>query len=94
MKVSYRRVKLHGQSEAVLQQVQVFLHNWKVIGTLGFGLLLFFSAFAFTALENAMSVIFFHRVLIRRRRFLVSAVIPYIYILLLAIGLLIVTLSW
>ena len=81
-----------GQSEAVLDQVQVFLHKWKVIGTLGLGLLLFFSAFAFTALENAMSVIFFHRVSIRRRRFLVSAVIPYIYILLLAIGLLIVSL--
>ena len=81
-----------GQSEAVLNQVQVFLQNSKVIGTLGFGLLLFFSAFAFTALENAMSVIFFHRVLIQRRRFLVSAVIPYVYILLLAIGLLLVSL--
>ena len=81
-----------GQSEAVINQVQIFLHNWKVIGTLGFGLLLFFSAFAFTALENAMSVIFFHRVLIQRRRFLVSALIPYVYMLLLAIGLLLVSL--
>jgi membrane protein len=36
-------------------------------------------------------VIFFHRVLIRRRRFLVSAIIPYIYILLLALGLLLVS---
>ena len=38
-----------------------------------------------------MSVIFFHRVAIKRRHFFVSAVIPYIYIFLLAIGLLLVS---
>jgi YihY family inner membrane protein len=54
--------------------------------------MLFFSSLAFTVLENAMSVIFFHRVAIRRRRFLVSAVIPYAYILSLGLGLLLVTL--
>jgi hypothetical protein len=36
----------------------------------------FFQALAFTVLENAMSVIFFHRVKIKRRNFLVSAVMP------------------
>ena len=36
-------------------------------------------------------MIFFHRVSIKRRRFLISAIIPYIYILLLAIGLLVVS---
>jgi membrane protein len=80
-----------GQVDAVIQQVDVFIQNWKVIGFLGFLLLLFFSSFAFTALENAMSVIFFHRVSIKRRHFVVSAVIPYIYMLLLAAGLLIVS---
>lgn len=80
-----------GQVDVVVNQVQVFLKNWKVIGVLGFILLLFFSSFAFTALENAMQVIFFHRVDIKRRRFLVSAIIPYIYILLLAVGLLLVS---
>jgi len=80
-----------GQTEAVISQINVFLQNWKVIGILGFVLLLFFSSFAFTALENAMSVIFLHRVSIKRRRFLVSAIIPYVYILLLAIGLLVVS---
>ena len=38
-----------------------------------------------------MSVIFFHRVAIRRRHFVVSALIPFCYILLLGIGLLVVT---
>jgi YihY family inner membrane protein len=53
--------------------------------------LIFFSSLAFTVLENAMSVIFFHRVAIRRRRFLVSALIPFCYILLLGVGLLLVS---
>lgn len=38
-----------------------------------------------------MSVIFHHRVAIRRRHFLVSAIIPYLYILLIAFGLFIVS---
>ncbi len=80
-----------GQTDAVVNQVDIFLQKSKVIGILGFVLLLFFSSFAFTALENAMSVIFFHRVSIKRRHFLVSAIIPYIYILLLAIGLFVVS---
>ena len=53
--------------------------------------MLFFSSLAFTVLENAMSVIFFHRVTVRRRHFLMSAVMPYLFILSLAVGLLIVT---
>jgi YihY family inner membrane protein len=81
-----------GQVDAVLNQLSVFLQQTRVIGILGFILLLFFSSFAFTALENAMSVIFFHRVSIKRRHFLVSAIIPYVYILLLAVGLLLVSL--
>ena len=81
-----------GQADVVLKQISVFIEHWEVIGLLGFVLLLFFSSFAFTALENAMSVIFFHRVYIKRRRFIISAIIPYIYILLLAIGLLLVSL--
>jgi YihY family inner membrane protein len=80
-----------GQIDVVVNQVNVFIQNWKVIGVFGFLLLLFFSSLAFTALENAMSVIFFHRVTIKRRHFLVSAIIPYVYILLLAAGLLIVS---
>jgi len=87
----YLELVTPGQVDVVVNQVEVFLKNWKVIGVLGFALLLFFSSFAFTALENAMSVIFFHRGYIKRRRFLVSAIIPYIYILLLALGLLVVS---
>lgn len=79
------------QTDAIINQVKVFLENRKVIGILGFILLLLFSSFAFTALESAMSVIFFHRFAVKRRHLIVSAVIPYVYILLLAIGLMLVS---
>ena len=39
-----------------------------------------------------MSVIFLHRVAIRRRHFMISALMPYAYILSLGVGLLLVTL--
>jgi len=53
--------------------------------------MLFFSSLAFTVLESALTVIFHHRVRHRQRHFLVSAVIPYVYILCLGLGLLLVT---
>jgi YihY family inner membrane protein len=80
-----------GQTQALIDPLRVFLESWKVTGTVGIAILLFFSSIAFTVLENAMSVIFFHRVAIRRRHFLVSAVIPYCYMLLLALGMLVVS---
>lgn len=72
--------------------LETFLANWRVIGSVGILLLIFFSSLTFTVLENAMSTIFFHRQLKNRRHFLVSAVLPYIYILLLTAGFLVVSL--
>jgi membrane protein len=69
-----------------------FLDHRDVIGWVLLVSMIFFSSLAFTVLENAMSVIFFHRVAIRRRHFLVSALLPYCYILFLGIGVLLVTL--
>jgi YihY family inner membrane protein len=53
--------------------------------------LLFFSSIAFMVLENAIATIFLDRT-VRRRHFLVSAILPYLFILALALGLLLVTL--
>lgn len=72
--------------------LQAFLSHWKVIGTMGILMLLFFSSLAFTVLENAMSMIFLHRRLAQQRHFLVSVLLPYVYILLLAAGFLVVSL--
>jgi membrane protein len=80
-----------GQSEVLVRELRVFLTHRNVVGGLLLVLMLFFSSLAFTVLENAMSVIFFHRVAVRRRRFLMSAVMPYLFILSLAVGLLVVT---
>jgi YihY family inner membrane protein len=81
-----------GQSTAVIGELARFLDHRGVIGWVLLATMVFFSSLAFTVLENAMSVIFLHRVAIRRRRFLVSAVIPYCYILVLGLGLLLTTL--
>jgi len=80
------------RTDTLIKHLEIFLADWKVIGTIGILLLLFFSSLAFTVLENAMSAIFFHRHLHHRRHFLVSALMPYIYILLLAAGFLVVSL--
>ena len=81
-----------GQSRAVIGELARFLDHRDVIGWVLLATMLFFSSLAFTVLESAMSVIFLHRVEIRRRHFLVSAVIPYCYIVTLGVGLLLVTL--
>ncbi|MGD8581449.1 MAG: YihY/virulence factor BrkB family protein [Gammaproteobacteria bacterium] len=79
-------------TEALITHLETFISSWKVIGSIGMLLLLFFSSLAFTVLESAMSAIFFHRQMRHQRHYLVSAVIPYVYILLLAAGFLVVSL--
>ena len=81
-----------GQSGPVVTELANFLQHRDVIGSMLLVTMLFFSSLAFTVLENAMSVIFIHRVAIRRRHFLVSALLPYCYIFCLGLGLLLVTL--
>jgi membrane protein len=87
----YLEFVVPGQSAALVEEVRTFLAQKQVVGGILFVSMLFFSALAFTIHENAMSVIFFHRVKIKRRHFLVSAVMPYLFILFLGVGLLIVT---
>ncbi|KQP21523.1 YihY/virulence factor BrkB family protein [Pseudorhodoferax sp. Leaf267] len=82
---------LPGQSRAVVAELGNFLAHREVLGWVLLVSMLFFSSLAFTVLENAFSVIFHHRVKIRRRHFMVSAILPYAYILFLGVGLLVVT---
>src|ERR1017187_6021565 len=81
-----------GQSRPFVTELANFLQHRAVIGWVLLATMLFFSSLAFTVLENAMSVIFYHRVAIRRRHFVFSALMPYCYILCLGVGLLLVTL--
>ncbi|MFC3457152.1 YihY/virulence factor BrkB family protein [Massilia haematophila] len=88
----YLELLVPGQSASIVAEVANFLDNRDLITWLLGVTMLFFSSLAFTVLENAMSVIFVHRVAIRRRHFLVSAVLPYCYILALGFGVMLVTL--
>ena len=81
-----------GASRAVVAELATFLEQRDVIGWVLLLTMLFFSSLAFLVLEKAMTVIFLHRFKVRHRHFLVSALLPYCYILLLGVGLLVVTL--
>lgn len=78
-------------TQLIVDQVAIFLEQRQVVSWFMVGVLLFFSSMAFTVLENAMSLIFVHRVAIHRRHFLVSAALPYLYILALGLGFLLMT---
>lgn len=69
-----------GQSKAVVQELAAFLAHPDVLGWVLLGTMLVFSSLAFTVLENAMSVIFLHRVAVHSRHFIVSALLPFGYI--------------
>ncbi|MGD8931973.1 MAG: YihY/virulence factor BrkB family protein, partial [Chromatiales bacterium] len=79
-------------ADALTSQIGAFLKYRNVVGWIGTVVLIFFATMAFTVLENAMSVIFFHRVNIHRRHFMVSALIPFAFIALLGLGVVVVTL--
>jgi len=88
---SYLEMVIPGYAATLTEQVRVFLEHRRVIGIIHFFVMLFFSSIAFSMLENAMSVIFFQRVRIQRRNFLVSAIIPYVYVLAIGLGIALVS---
>ena len=88
----YLEWPIPSQADAVTRELAQVLDHRAVIGWVLLATMVFFSSLAFTVLENAMSVIFLHRVAIRRRHFLISAVIPYCFIFFLGLGLLLMTL--
>ena len=81
-----------GQSKPIVEELAGFLNHKDVIGWVLLGTMIFFSGLAFSVLENAMSVIFFHRVAQKKRRYIVSVLLPYCYVLSLGVGVLLVTL--
>lgn len=69
-----------GEGRAVVVELKAFLDHREVIGWVLLVTMLFFSALGFRVLENAISVIFLHRVKVRRRHFIVSLLLPFGYI--------------
>jgi len=88
---TYLEMLIPGYAATLTDQVRVFLEHRKVVGMIGFLFMLFFSSIAFMVLENAMSVIFFHRGRTERRHFLISVIIPYAYIFFIGLAILLVS---
>ncbi len=87
----YTGMVIPGYSAVLSEQVQVFLEHRQAVGIVGFLGMLFFSSMAFGVLQSSMSAIFTHPVSIRPRNFLVSAVIPYLYVLAIGLGIVLVS---
>jgi membrane protein len=79
-------------TDAILEAVRTFLENQAAASAVSFAILLFFSGFAFRMLEEAVAAIFRVHTERARRRFWVSALLPYVFILLLMSALFVLTL--
>jgi len=88
---TYTGMVIPGYAAILAEQVQVFLEHRQAVGIIGFLAMLFFSSMAFGVLQSALSVIFFQPVRISRRNFLISAVIPYVYVLSIGLGIVLVS---
>ena len=69
-----------GRQERITDVIAAFVENRDVVGGVGFLVMIFFSSIAFRILEDAFSVIFENHHDKSDRHFLVSALIPYLYI--------------
>lgn len=75
----------------LLGVLETFLKSRQLVGWIGLGVLLFFSSMAFRVLENAFAIIFHRKLPSVKRSFWISALIPYLFIALVAAGLIVIT---
>ena len=78
---------LPNYSHEVMRAVRAFLASREVVGVIGTAGLIFFSSLAFRMLEEAISVIFGSLAYAPPRRFWISAVLPYVALVLLTLAL-------
>ena len=87
----YLDLVVPGHTREIIDDLAGFLqHRAAVSGVIALTIL-FFSSLAFGVLENAFAVIFHHRRRERRRSWLASALIPYAFIVVLAVGMVVIT---
>jgi YihY family inner membrane protein len=78
--------------EPILSEVlNGFLQNRDLIGWIGLATLLFFSSMAFRVLEDAIALIFHRPIPTLKRKFWISALMPYLFILIVASGLILIS---
>ncbi len=68
-----------------------FLRTREIVGWIGLLTLLFFSSMAFRVMEDAIAIIFHRPLPTLKRKFWISALMPYLFILIVAGGLIVVT---
>ena len=88
---TYLEMVIPGYAVTLTEQARAFLDHREVVGTIGFFCMLFFSSTVFSMIESALSVIFPRHMKIQRRNFFISAIIPYAYIFLMGLGVLLVS---
>jgi YihY family inner membrane protein len=71
--------------------LQSFLANRQVVGWIGLLVLLFVSSLAFRVLEDSFAIIFHRPMPTLKRKFWVSALMPYLFILIVTVGIILVT---
>lgn len=84
---------LPGQESDITEVLKVFLDDRNVVGTVGIVVMLFFSSITFRVLEDAFSVVFEHHHDKAERSFLVSALIPYLFIAIVGASLALLTIA-
>lgn len=88
---TYLDMAVPGYAATLTEQAQAFLEHRNVVGIIGLLAMLFFSSLAFSMLENAMSVIFYQKDRIIQRNFFISVIIPYAYIFVMGLGIVLVS---
>jgi membrane protein len=83
-----------GQGKVMVQGLAGILTHSDVIGWVLFVMMIFFSSLAFGVLENAFSVIFLHRVKVRRRPIAFSLMLPFGYIAFIGVSFFFATLAF
>lgn len=80
-----------GFAPTLTEVLQGFLHSRQVIGWVGLVSLFAFSSLAFRVMEDAMAIIFQRPLLPLKRKFWVSALMPYFFVVIVAVGLIVIT---
>lgn len=80
-----------GFTPTLADVLEGFLRNRQVVGWIGLLVLLFFSSMAFRVLEDSIAIIFHRPLQPLKRKFWISALMPYLFIIIVAGGLILVT---
>lgn len=80
-----------GQEATIVATIGEFMDGRAAVGGIGLGVMLFFSSIAFRILSDALAVIFKGHKRHEERHFLVNALMPYLFVAVMGVGLFFLT---